>query len=225
MVLIRSLLLSAKHGPPPIRTLPIVAAWGARLQRARGARLELGGRLVLDYQAALAGRRWFGELPVGRTIVRLTDRTSLLRTTGPVSLAGGVQIVVGPGATLSIGGGTYVNPNARILCASAISIGAGCAISWGVSMMDFVGGHELTVAGVVRPDSEPITLGDHVLVGARATILKGLTIGSGAVVAAAAVVTRDVPPRALVAGIPARVVAEDVDWKHSFSSAGAPVEA
>jgi acetyltransferase-like isoleucine patch superfamily enzyme len=195
------------------------------LQRARGAQLELGGRLVLDYQAALADRHWFGELPTGRTIVRLTDRTSLLRTTGPVSLAGGVQIVVGHGATLSIGGGTYINPNARILCASAISIGRGCAISWDVSMMDFVGGHELTVAGAVRPDAEPITLEDHVLVGARATILKGLTIGSGAIVAAAAVVTRDVPARALVAGVPARVIAENVDWRHSFSPAGAPLEA
>jgi len=142
-----------------------------------------------------------------------------------VSLAGGGQLVVGPGATLSIGAGSYVNPNARILCASTISIGAGCAISWGVLMMDFVGGHELKVAGVARSDSEPITLEDHVLVGSRATILKALTIGSGAIVAAAAVVTRDVPPRSLVAGSPARVVAEDVDWRHSFSPAAAPLEA
>jgi len=89
MVLIRSVMLSARHGPSPLLRLPIIAAWGARLQRAPGARIELGGRLILDYQAALADRRWFGELPVGRTIVRLTDRTSLLRTTGPVSLAGG----------------------------------------------------------------------------------------------------------------------------------------
>jgi acetyltransferase-like isoleucine patch superfamily enzyme len=224
-VLIRSVLLSARHGPPPARGLPIVAAWGARLERAPGARVELGGRLILDYQGALADRRWFGELPAGRTIVRLTDRTSLLRTTGPVSLGGGVQIVVGAGATLSIGDGTYVNPNARILCASSVTIGAGCALSWGVSVLDFVGGHELKVAGVPRPDSAPVTIGDHVLVGARATILKGLTIGTGAVVAAAAVVTRDVPPRALVAGVPARVIAEDVDWRHSFSPSGPPEEA
>ena len=59
----------------------------------------------------------------------------------------------------------------------------------------------------------PVTIGDRVWIGCRATVLKGVTIGDGAVVAACSVVTRDVPPRALVAGNPARVVREDVTWE------------
>jgi acetyltransferase-like isoleucine patch superfamily enzyme len=47
-----------------------------------------------------------------------------------------------------------------------------------------------------------------VWLGAGATVLQGVTVGSDAVVAAGAVVTRDVPPRALVAGVPARVLRE-----------------
>ena len=51
-------------------------------------------------------------------------------------------------------------------------------------------------------------IGDWAWLSFRSTILPGVTIGEGAVVAAGAVVTRDVPPYAIVAGIPARVVGE-----------------
>ena len=45
-------------------------------------------------------------------------------------------------------------------------------------------------------------------------ILPGITIGDGAIVAAGAVVTKDVPSRCMVAGVPAKVIKENVDWKH-----------
>lgn len=52
----------------------------------------------------------------------------------------------------------------------------------------------------------PIVLGKNVWVGSHATILKGVTIGDGSVVAAGAVVTKDVPPMTVVGGVPARVI-------------------
>ena len=55
-------------------------------------------------------------------------------------------------------------------------------------------------------------VGNDVWIGARVLILKGITIGDGAVVAAGSVVTRDVPAKALVAGNPARIIKEDVYW-------------
>jgi acetyltransferase-like isoleucine patch superfamily enzyme len=58
-----------------------------------------------------------------------------------------------------------------------------------------------------------VTVGDKVWIGARVTVLKGVTIGDGAVVAAGALVTDDVPPRALVGGVPARVLRENVTWE------------
>jgi acetyltransferase-like isoleucine patch superfamily enzyme len=52
----------------------------------------------------------------------------------------------------------------------------------------------------------PVKIGDHVWIGSRATILPGVTVGEGAVVAAGAVVTHDVEPYAVVAGVPARQI-------------------
>jgi len=57
-----------------------------------------------------------------------------------------------------------------------------------------------------RVATRPIEIDDYAFVGTRATILAGVRIGRGAVVAAGAVVTRDVPPLAVVAGVPARQV-------------------
>lgn len=53
--------------------------------------------------------------------------------------------------------------------------------------------------GIQNPETLPVVIGDG-RIGMNATILKGVTIGDGAIVAAGAVVTRDVPPRAMVAG-------------------------
>lgn len=62
--------------------------------------------------------------------------------------------------------------------------------------------------GWIHADNKPIVIGDNVWIGEYAAVLKGVTIGEGAIVASHAVVTRDVPPYTIVAGNPARVVKE-----------------
>jgi len=58
------------------------------------------------------------------------------------------------------------------------------------------------------PVSSPVTIEDYVFIGPRSIILPGVKIGKGAIVAAAAVVTKDVPPFAIVAGVPAKIIGE-----------------
>ena len=58
----------------------------------------------------------------------------------------------------------------------------------------------------LRVVSAPIVIGDHVFIGARSIILKGVTIGEKAIVAAGSVVVKDVPPLTIVAGNPAKVI-------------------
>ena len=57
-------------------------------------------------------------------------------------------------------------------------------------------------------------IGNKVWIATGAMILPGITIGDGAIVAAGAVVTQDVAARCMVAGVPAKVVKENVEWKH-----------
>lgn len=114
------------------------------------------------------------------------------------------QLSAGRGATLTIGEGTFVNVGAVISTRHSIKIGKNCQIANQVIIMDddFHGLENRDTP----PPAEPIVIEDDVWLATRSTILKGVRIGKGAVVAAGAVVTRDVPPYALVGGVPARVI-------------------
>jgi acetyltransferase-like isoleucine patch superfamily enzyme len=143
----------------------------------------------------------------GVKIVRLAPGTTVRIGSG-VLLAHDVGLHLRDrGAVLSIGAGSFVNHRSEIIAHARVEIGSNCLFAWDVQVMDS-DSHE--VDGM--PHTAPVVIGDRVWIGCRATVLKGVTIGDGAVVAACSVVTRDVPPRALVAGNPARVVREEVTW-------------
>lgn len=114
----------------------------------------------------------------------------------------GVRLECWRGARISIGNGTYLNRNVEIIAAQEVLIGKECMIAWDVVIMD-TDQHGIGGAPAV---SRPVHIGDRVWVGCRALILKGVTIGDDAVVAAGAIVTKDVPPGAVVAGQAANVI-------------------
>ena len=175
---------------------------GTRIRLGRGAQITVarGSRLVLG-SPHFTGRPCSVHLRAG---ARLT-------ASGSAAIMRGTKILVSTGGHLELGQNSYINFNATVTCFEHISIGADCAIAWNTNILD-ANIHELIIDGAPRPRSRPISIGDNVWIGTGASVLSGVTIGDGAVVAACSVVTSDVPARSVVAGNPARVVREDVTW-------------
>ena len=142
----------------------------------------------------------------------------------------GRLIIQRPGSRIIIGKRTYIGASS-LIAAHNIEIGDDVLMAWGITLMDN-DSHSLEWASrkndVIQhgvdyrntpEDSSrnknwsivpmaPIKVKDKAWIGFGATILKGITIGEGAIIGAMSVVTKDVPPYTLVAGNPARAIRE-----------------
>jgi len=112
------------------------------------------------------------------------------------------KIIVEDGGVLTIGQNSFIN-GAYIAVESSVEIGNSVDIAPYVMIMDAQMPH--TYKNSARKPA-PIVIKDHVWIATRAIILRGVTIGEGAVVAAGSVVTKDVAPYTLVGGIPAKIL-------------------
>jgi len=172
-----------------------------------------------------SGRLGIGIRPFGFTDSRVTGLVRVrgqLRFQGYASIGKGCRWDVGPRAVVTVGEGTYFSPDTLLVSSRAITVGAGCAISWGTQLLDD-DYHTLESGGRVRPMSQPIVIGDHVWVGNNSMILKGARIPDGCVVAAYSVVTGQFDEaNCILAGVPARVISRDVTWDVPEERASAP---
>jgi acetyltransferase-like isoleucine patch superfamily enzyme len=117
--------------------------------------------------------------------------------------------IVDDDARVAIGEFVFIGTGSEIDAAESIAIGAHTLLAPGVFITD----HTHNAARGLRFDeqgtrSAKVSIGADVWLGTRSVVLHGVTIGDGAIVGAGAVVTRDVAPHAIVAGVPARVIGE-----------------
>lgn len=125
------------------------------------------------------------------------------------SIGSGSDIRIFENAKLSMGGG-YFNGFVQIICGQEINIGNDVAVARDVVIRD-TDAHDIITDEYQK--TKPVNIGNHVWIGQRAMIMKGVTIGNGSVIAAGAIVTKDVPANSLAAGIPAKVIKENVSWR------------
>lgn len=137
------------------------------------------------------------------------ENNSKLTVNGNFSIGSGTDIRVFEGGDLELNSG-YINGYTQIVCAKSIKIGKDTAIAREVIIRD-TDAHD--IIGKTHEKVKSVVIGDHVWIGTRAIIMKGVTIGDGAIIAAGAIVTKDVPANSIVAGVPAKVIRENVEWK------------
>jgi acetyltransferase-like isoleucine patch superfamily enzyme len=161
---------------------------------ARRRHVTSGGELLLlRGDVEIVKRDGGGQrLALGRG-VRMAERVRL--------------IFEGPDGAIEIGDDTFLNARCEIRARERVSIGSGCRLAFDVIVMD-TNHHDLEGTET----TSPTVIGDRVWIGARALILRGVTIGDGAVIAAGSVVTRHVPARTLVGGNPAKTIRAEVNW-------------
>ncbi len=116
------------------------------------------------------------------------------------------EFVVAQSGRLEIGEHVFINRGATLSASHLIRIGAHSMIGIHSILMDNDLHHSDPDKRYAVPPSKPIIIEHHVWIGARVTILKGVTIGEYAVVGAGSVVTRDIPPYAVAAGNPAKII-------------------
>ncbi|ROS73338.1 sugar O-acetyltransferase [Cellulomonas sp. PhB143] len=126
------------------------------------------------------------------------------------------------GANVTVGDDVYVNTNLTLVDDVGVTLGDRVMVAPNVTIT--------TTGHPVHPDlrrgggqfSAPVVVEDDVWLGAGAVLLPGVTVGRGSVVAAGSVVTADVPPGVVVAGVPARVlrVVTDADLEWRFRPPG-----
>ena len=196
--------------PPPAQKLgAYLRTWGVRTQ---GGVLDVA---PMRMRGILARRR---HVTSGGELLLLREKVEIVRRDGGaqrlvlgprVQIAERARLVFeGPDGLIEIGEDSFLNARCEIRAREHVRIGAHCRLAFDVIVMD-TNHHDL--AG--SPTTRPTIIGDRVWIGARALILRGVTIGDGAVVGAGSVVTRDVPERVLVAGNPAKQIRADVAWR------------
>ena len=174
-----------------IRRIPQAIGWRSRVVYYR----FLGARLGKCHLKRISIPRNPWDIRIGNNTC-IDDHTVLLTTGSPQQEV-----------RIDIGDKCYINRYCMIDASEKVTVGEDVMIGPNCYITDHDHGYALGERITTQPlVSAPVEIQKCVWIGAGCTILKGVTIGKEAIVAAGAVVTRDVPPRAIVGGIPAKVI-------------------
>jgi acetyltransferase-like isoleucine patch superfamily enzyme len=195
-----------RKGVEAVRGLAYGTLYGSRIQphfRGRGVQVLFPRSLAIGRGVAF-GDRVRIEAYCRQGVV-LGDNVTI----GAGALVAGSGVIAEPGEFVKVGSRTAVGINNVIWGQGGVTIGEDCLLGPNVVVVSenhASSSLEIPIRqqGSVRA---PIVIGNDCWIGAGAKILAGVTVGSGSIVGAGAVVTSDVPPRAIVVGVPGKIVA------------------
>jgi maltose O-acetyltransferase len=202
---------------PPAPELPVGDQANASLHPARPKRTGMAKLRQLFREEfaglhlrVLAARLVLAPLPIhvgGRVRARVFRLIGF--RIGRGTIIAGVPTVTCDGPVydkLIIGAGCWINVDCLFDLGAEISIGD--EVSMGHGVLVLTSSHEIGPSRqrASKPSFRPVSIGSGAWLGSRSTILPGVSIGAGAIVAAGSVVHQDVPPNTMVAGVPARAI-------------------
>lgn len=158
------------------------------------AQLRLRGRAKVPFSVRLRGRAKL----VGSGEVVLGDGVSLNGTIVPI------ELVTYASGQIEIGKNTFINYGSSIAARVSVKIGSYCHLGHYLFVMD--NDQHDVVRHWELPPSDPVIIEDNVWIGSKVVILPGVRVGSHSVIGAGSIVTKDIPPRCVAVGNPARVI-------------------
>lgn len=191
------------YGVRTVALPPFLHACGKRPTFGRGlcirrpADISLGDGVIIDDYVTLDVRSMAHQLVEPGIFL------------GDCVFVGRQSIIAAKGGTVTLGAGSNISSCCRIATESSVKIGKSVLIAAYVYIGP--GNHLRDDSGrpLISADMERkggVTIGDHAWIGTRTTILDGVTIGANAVIGAHSLVREDVPPGAVVAGVPAKII-------------------
>lgn len=164
-----------------------------------------------------------GMIKIGYGNIDIFDKNkskSIFKNNGNIVFKGssiighGVKINVNKNAELILGDKFGITAESSIICNKKITFGDGCLVSWNCLFMDTDFHSIYNYQGEITNLDEEIVIEDNVWIGCGSTILKGIHIGQGSVIAANSNVTKSfINEECIIGGNPARVVKEKISWK------------
>lgn len=197
-----------------LRVLNIVKNKGGRISLAPQAYLIWNKIKLSGKENRLIVR---GNGKFRRCTISVKGEKNLIEIEDGANISFSQLEIVGNNCLIRIGkgtdiGGAYLSAKGE---ETLLTIGEHCMFSRNINVMTY-DGHSIFDKNTKHILNSPkkITIGDRVWIAANATILKGVTIYDGAIVALGSIVTKDVLPHTIVAGCPARQIKENIEWKH-----------
>lgn len=191
--------------------LPILVSRNCRLRR-------LDGKVIIR-----TDNIYTGMIKIGFDGISIFDNKksrSIWQVSGTVifegktSIGHGSKIDCSDNGHLVLGENFIISAESTIICSKKVSFGSDCMLSWDVLIMDTDLHGIFDKDGIKINGDSPVEIGSNVWVGCRATILKGVRIADGTIIAATSTITKHIQEsHNIVGGNPISILKKEVTWK------------